>query len=59
MIIFIDGDTSNTKLENLKCISKAENMFRNSKNKYPEELIPTLVLNRKLELKLKELSDEK
>lgn len=55
VLIFIDGDTTNVSLNNLKLISYTENMLRNSKHNYPEEIIPYMVLCNKLEKRLKEL----
>lgn len=57
VLIFIDGDTSNVSIDNLKLITKIENMYRNSNYSYPEEIIPVMVLNRKLENKLTQLKN--
>lgn len=57
VIAFIDGDTTNTVLSNLKLISKAENMIRNSIHEFPEEIIPSLVLVNELENKLKSIQN--
>lgn len=40
----IDGNKQNTDPTNWRLISRAENMYRNSKLNYPENLIPSLVL---------------
>lgn len=57
VIIFLDNNTENCKLENLKCVSKAENMLRNSKFNFPEEIIPSMLLMNQLETKLKTLQN--
>ncbi|WP_378186862.1 HNH endonuclease signature motif containing protein [Aquimarina sp. W85] len=57
IIVFKDGDTLNVALDNLELISKTENMYRNSKHNFPEEIIPSLVLSKQLETKLKNLRD--
>lgn len=49
IVIFLDDNTENTALENLRCISKAENMLRNSTHNYPEEIIPSMLLINQLE----------
>ena len=59
IIIFKDNNTENAVLENLKCMSKAENMLRNSKYNYPEQIIPSMVLINKLETLLKQKQDGK
>lgn len=38
IIVFKDKNTMNFDLENLECITKAENMLRNSIQNYPEDL---------------------
>jgi hypothetical protein len=38
VVIFKDGNTLNPQLENLECISREENMRRNTIHRYPEEL---------------------
>jgi hypothetical protein len=47
-ISFKDGNPSNVNITNLELISREENMFRNSKHNYPQEIIPSLVLLNKL-----------
>lgn len=57
IVIFIDGDTKNVNINNLKLISKRENMYRNSVHEYAKETIPTLLLINELETKLKSLKN--
>ncbi len=57
IVVFKDGNTENICIENLELISKVENMLRNSRHKFPREIIPTLVLKNKLEKKLKDLQN--
>lgn len=38
VIVFRDGDRRNVALSNLECVSRAENMRRNSIHRYPPEL---------------------
>lgn len=59
VVVFKDGNSENVKIENLELISMTENMYRNSKVNYPKEIIPSLVLNKKLENKLKEIQNGK
>lgn len=42
IIIFKDKNTMNVVIENLECITKAENMTRNSIHQYPEEIKKTI-----------------
>lgn len=57
IVVFKDKNTENESLENLELISMSENMYRNSFHSYPKEIIPSLVLNKKLENKLKTLQN--
>lgn len=54
---------SNNKLdsspENWEEITMIENMYRNSRHGFPKEIIPSLVLNKKLEHKLNSLENGK
>ena len=59
VVAFKDNNTQNARIENLELISMAENMYRNSKHDYPREVIPSLVLNKQLENKLKSLQNGK
>lgn len=57
LIVFKDENTLNTTIENLEIITMAENMYRNSKHNYPQEVIPSLVLSKQIETKLKTLQN--
>lgn len=57
IVVFKDGDSDNTNIDNLELITLTENMFRNSKHNYPSEIIPSLVLTKKIENKLKNLKN--
>lgn len=57
VIVFKDGDSENVVLENLELITMIENMYRNAKYKFPQEVIPSLVLIKQLENKLNILQD--
>ena len=58
LIAFKDGNSLNTRLDNLEVISMTENMYRNSVHDYPEEVIPSMVLIKQLDNKLKDIKDE-
>jgi hypothetical protein len=55
IIIFKDGNSLNCDLQNLECITLAENMQRNTINNFPEELKTNIILNRTLNRKIKKL----
>ncbi len=57
VVAFKDGDKNNFSISNLECISKIENMYRNSSHNYPDEIIPSLVLTKKIEHKLKTIEN--
>lgn len=57
IVVFKDENPENTTLENLELITMAENMYRNSVHDYPKEIIPSMVLNKKLETLLKKLEN--
>lgn len=57
LLVFKDENSENINIENLELITMTENMFRNSKHNYPQELIPSLVLSKKIETKLKNLQN--
>lgn len=48
IVRFKDGNYLNTALENLECISKAENAIRNSIHRYPDEIKKLIKTNNKL-----------
>lgn len=52
-----DGDVTNTHPDNWKLITRVENMYNNSKINYPKEVIPSLVLNNKLQTAINYLED--
>lgn len=51
-VVFRDGNKQNVALENLECISRAENMRRNTLHRYPKEITDAIraraVLNRRI-----------
>ena len=57
IVVFKDKNTENESLENLELISMTENMYRNSFHSYPKEIIPSLILNKKLENMLNNLQN--
>jgi hypothetical protein len=57
LVVFKDDNTENTTIENLELITMTENMYRNSKLNYPKEIIPSLLLNKKIENKLNTLQN--
>lgn len=54
-----DGNYENCIPENLECITKRENMERNSIMRYPKELIPLVKLNSKLKKQIKQYEHNK
>lgn len=54
IIVFKDNNPSNCNIDNLEMICRTENMLRNSRMNYPEEIIPTLTLINKLKRKTNE-----
>jgi hypothetical protein len=59
VVAFIDGDTTNCEISNLKLISRYENMNRNSIHSMPEELIPISRMKGRLTRKLNQLKSDK
>lgn len=57
VVVFKDSDSMNTNIENLELISMTENMLRNSTHHYPKEIIPSMVLIKQLENKLKSIQN--
>ena len=58
ILVFKDGNSDNVVIENLELITRSENMYRNSKHNYPIEIIPSMVLIKKLENKLNDLKND-
>lgn len=48
VVMFIDGNTLNCAIENLKLITLAENVIRNSLHQYPKEVKDLIKLKNKL-----------
>lgn len=59
VIIFKNGDNRDFRIENLECITRAENMKRNSIQRYPKEVKEVIRLKNKLIKKIKEKQNEK
>ena len=59
MITYIDGDSLNCDPENLQCISKKQNMERNSIMRFPKEYLPLIHLNAKLKKQIKQYEHNK
>lgn len=57
VVVFKDNNNENTVIENLELISMTENMLRNSKHSYPKEIIPSMVLLKKIETKLNKIKN--
>mgnify|MGYP001033651461 CR=1 FL=1 len=57
IVAFKDDNSENVVIDNLELISMTENMYRNSKHNYPQEIIPSLLLSKQLENKLKTLEN--
>ena len=55
----IDGNKLNTNPNNWMMISRVENMYRNSSQKYPEEVIPSLVLVNSINKKINSIKNGK
>jgi hypothetical protein len=53
IILFSNKNSMDCRIENLECISKAENMRRNSIQNFPEEIIQAITLISKLNKKIK------
>ena len=58
ILTFKDGDSLNTDLDNLKLTCTTENMYRNSRQNYPEQVIPSMVLLNKIQKKLNNIENE-
>lgn len=55
LIILKDGDNLNTAIENLECISMADNMRRNTIHRYPDDLKTDILKLRSLNRTLKKV----
>lgn len=56
IVVFKDGDRQNIKVENLECISKRENMIRNSYHtRYPKEICRAIQLKGALQRQINKL----
>jgi len=54
IIVYKDGNPQNCQLDNLECITRAENLRRNTIHRYPQEIKDSIRLINKLQ---KEISD--
>ena len=59
IIVFKDGDKMNISLENLECISRKENMDRNTIHNYPDAIKENIRLTKKLQRKINTKLNEK
>lgn len=59
IISFVDGNTLNCEISNLEILSMEQNMLRNSKHNFPDEIVPTMALISKLEKSIKSKSNGK
>ena len=57
ILIFIDGNKQNFDKSNLKLITKAENMKKNTIYRYPPELISLIRTSKKLSKKIAEVQN--
>ncbi|WP_107039936.1 HNH endonuclease signature motif containing protein [Brumimicrobium mesophilum] len=58
IITFKDGNQKNCNIENLICISKADNMNRNNINRYPTDLRDTMWQIGRLKSKIKKITNQ-
>ena len=58
ILVFKDKNTDNVVIENLELITRSESMLRNSAHNYPIEIIPSMLLIKKLENKLNDLKND-
>lgn len=58
ILAFKDKNTDNVVIENLELISRSESMLRNSAHNYPHEIIPSMLMLKKLENKLNDLKND-
>lgn len=57
IVAFKDNNSLNVTIDNLELITKEENMYRNSRMNYPKEIIPSLVLLKQLDKKIKDVEN--
>lgn len=55
IVLFIDGNKSNIEINNLECISRADNLKRNSANRFPMDLLKVIHLKSELTRKINRL----
>lgn len=53
----VDGNRANCDPDNWKLVSRQEHMLKNSKHKFPKEVIPSMVLLGKIAKKIKNIKD--
>ena len=58
ILVFKDKNTDNVVIENLELITRSESMLRNSTHNYPHEIIPSMLMLKKLENKLNDLKND-
>ena len=58
ILVFKDKNTDNVVIHNLELITRSESMLRNSRHNYPIEIIPSMILIKKLENKLNDLKND-
>jgi hypothetical protein len=59
MVIFKDGNTENLHLHNLQLIERAENMAKNTIQRYPVEVINALIMTGRLKSQIKKYLNQK
>jgi len=58
ILVFKDKNTDNVVIDNLELITRSESMLRNSRHNYPIEIIPSMLMLKKLENKLNDLKND-
>jgi len=58
IVVFRDGDKSNITIENLECISRSENLRRNSIHRLPKELVAVIRMRGELNHQIKRRSSK-
>ena len=59
LVTFINGNTMDCDLNNLKLITQEENMLRNSKYEHPQHLIPLMAIKSKLNKQIKKYENSR